>query len=323
MSGAPARTLRAAFAVVAFALLGLLASSRAGADDGWTALGALEARTTPMRNEVEVGEEIVLSIELRGSDARLAEPERGETLGDFDVLGVARDPAGDGSSARWTVRMSTLESGELQPPALRFVGVAGAAGGVAELALPAITVRSLVGDEPDPAAFRDIRGEVEVPAPLSRTLGMALLGLAAALAAALVVYLMLRRRPTPPIEPDAWALLELDRLERAGLPQRREFGRFYDGLTSTVRTYVARRYLIPADRQTTREFLAAAAAPERGLPNDERESLRDLLRLADLVKFAHAEPDESECALHLAAARAFVERTRPTVDAPPREEVAS
>ncbi|MFM7133013.1 MAG: hypothetical protein ACKO0W_01710 [Planctomycetota bacterium] len=314
-------------AMMAGLVLALASGAAAALQESAATLGALRASVTVERNEVEVGEEIVYRVRLEGEGAGRARPARpgeGDQLGDFDLLGFARGDSGAGAP-EWIIRLSTLESGELAPPPLAFTEVPGADGGRAELALPPVVVRSLVGDDPDPAAFRDIRGEVALPMTLAQQVGVGLLALAFLATTALLAYLILRRKPAPPVAPDAWALDELARLESAGLPRRREFGRYYDALTATVRSYVARRYGIPADRQTTREFLAVATEEHR-LPASERETLRDLLRLADLVKFARAEPDESECALHLAEARAFVERTRPlpesAADAPVAEEVA-
>ena len=39
---------------------------------------------------------------------------------------------------------------------------------------------------------------------------------------------------------------------------------------------------------------------------------KEVWRVADLVKFAAMEPSRGECDAHLAEARGFVERTRPT-----------
>ena len=77
-----------------------------------------------------------------------------------------------------------------------------------------------------------------------------------------------------------------------------------------MRRYVSLRYAIPAEQQTSRELLAATRA-HGDFPQDESERVQTLLRLADLVKFAKAEPTRAECDANLAEARGFVERTRP------------
>ena len=280
--------------------------------EGLTVVARVAPREgAPSSTPFEVGSPIVIELRFEGDARTTASLDAAKTLGDFDVVSV-RGPvaAKDGATIAEIVVM-TLESGALAPAPIGVRWAVGGAVKTAEVALPAVEVASLLGKEIDPAKFRDIAGELALSeAPKPRNMVLAAIALvAAAVVAALVAWRLLRARKA--IESaDAWALAALAALEREGLPARGEFARYYDRLVEIVRGYVARRFAMFAERQTSREFLAAATAHAE-FPEGERERLRGLLRLADLVKFAAATPERSECDAHLADARAFVAATKP------------
>jgi hypothetical protein len=292
-----------------------------------TDLGGIVATASASPQIVEVGQAIEVRIEFEdktgGEFARsiaLELPESAQSadspaLGDFDILAL-RGPTVD-ASGRATVLLSlaSYDAGDAVLPALKVSWMRDGARVEGEVKLPTVRIASLVGEEADPTKFRDIQGEVAVPRVLQWGFlaGIAVIALAVA---AIVAWLLLRKRPAVVLAPHEWAHAELARIEREALASRGEFGRYYDELTAVVRGYVARRFAIPADRQTSREF-AAAAQSHSEFPADETTRLRELLRLADLVKFAAAQPTREECDAHLAEARAFVERTKP-IDDPAR-----
>lgn len=299
-----------AFADVDLSLEGLNVSARVAPRAG-------AAKDAPF----EVGTPIAYRLIFSGDARASVSIDVGRTIGDFDVLSL-RGPtaASDGTSVADLVVM-TLESGTVAPPPITVRWAIAGVAKSASIALPAIEVKSLLGETIDPARFRDIAGEValaEDAASRSRVLVPALAALALVAVAAFVAWRLLRgvRREIPP---DAWAREALADLERKGLPARGDFAIFYDRLTEIVRGYVVRRFGIPAERQTSREFLAAASGVA-AFPAAERDRLRDLLRLADLVKFASARPDVAECDAHLADARAFIEATRPREPAAPSSD---
>ncbi|MBI1304140.1 MAG: hypothetical protein GC172_10180 [Phycisphaera sp.] len=311
------RTL-ALLAVVAVALFAAARASAAQSppDAVRTELDGLVAVTSLARGEggdareLEVGQSIEIRVRLEGAAAARATIETPRTLGDFDVLSATQPVRVADGVFEATIVVSTLESGERTPPALPLRWLVDGSLRRGEAALPALAIASLVGDEFDPAGFRDIAGELPPPGTGPPWVALAVIALFLLAAVGAILWGVLRRGPAAPPEPDAWALAELARLSAEGLPARREYGRFADALSGIVRRYAALRFAIPAEKLTTREFVRAAESHAE-FPPDETVRLRSLLTLADLVRFAHAEPDSSECDAQLAEAQRLVEATRP------------
>jgi hypothetical protein len=319
-----------------------------------TILEGITVTVTAARALVEVGEPIEFTIRFEGESAASARIDIGETLedaseaasddtttaiepdsnapvdpstnatpvvvrGTFDVLKLTQ-PVRDDAGV-WTAHLmlSCYDAGTITPPSItvQWMSVVGSDAQERDglVALPTIIIQSIVGETYDSTQFRDIRGTVEIIEPWQLWLWIISTVVVIAIVVC-VVYFLTRPKPIVPIPAHVWALSELTRIEAQALPAKGEFGGYYDALTAVVRTYIARRYEIPADRQTTREFLRAAQTHHL-FPATQTEQLRHLLRLADLVKFASATAERSECDLHLAQARALVELTRevtPLVD---------
>ena len=237
------------------------------------------------------------------------------TLGVFDVLSISTprvEQAADGTVyAICTVVLSTLDAGTQTPDPLVVMYTAGGVEREGRVLFPSFPVTSLLGEEIDPANYRDIQGPIEIPEPVDWMRVVVLGSVCIALAAVgWWAYQLWRRRARRVVEPDAWAIAALAQLERAPYLEEGDFARFYDALTSIARRYTAARFAIPAEQQTTREFLDSVASREE-FPTQERDRLQRVLRLADLVKFASATRDHASCLRDIAEVRAFVEATRP------------
>ena len=134
----------------------------------------------------------------------------------------------------------------------------------------------------------------------------------------LITYLQSRARksedevlPTEPLRPaEEVALEKLDAIREQKIWQTGQVKEYHTQLTDVVREYIARRFEVSSVEQTSDETLRAM----RGLLCDKKElyeSLREMLTLADLVKFAKwtATPDENEKSLR--SAYTFVKETTP------------
>ena len=275
-----------------------------------TELGGVRAEVTAQA-EGEVGAAIACTLRFTGPDAASVSVDAPESLGEFDVL--ALEPARrEGDATVFVLTLATYAAGEQRPAPLEARWIHAGESSTGSVEFPPLRIASLLapaaGGQVDPTKFRDIAGAIELPGPFQWWPWAA--GAAAVALAGGAAWLVLRARAELPLEPDAWALRELARLEGSALPARSEYGRYYDELTGIVRRYVSLRYAIRAEQQTSRELIDAARQHDE-FPADEADQLKSLLRLADLVKFAQAEPTRAECDANLAEARGFVERTRP------------
>lgn len=180
--------------------------------------------------------------------------------------------------------------------------------------------------------YRDIKSPEEVPYIFAEFKELVFLGLGIAVLLGVLFFFLIRwlnrkkqepdPKPKQPIIPaHVIALKELEQLRSEGLWQKGNYKGYHSRLTEIVRGYIERRMQINALEMTTAEVIASMrrAGLDRKAPVDE---LEQILRLADLVKFAKEKPlaDENERAFALALQ--FVEETKPTRSAETKEEGA-
>ena len=115
-------------------------------------------------------------------------------------------------------------------------------------------------------------------------------------------------RAAPPQPPHVVAIKALEALHHQKLWQNGKFKQYYSGITDILRTYIAGRYGIGAMEMTSDEIIAAMRGVE--LPQKSAMDLADILRDADLVKFAKAEPDAEQNENDYLKAYYFVEETK-------------
>ena len=115
---------------------------------------------------------------------------------------------------------------------------------------------------------------------------------------------------TKPKEPaHIIALRELDKLKREKLWQQNKVKKYYTRLTEIIRTYIEHRFQIMALEQTSYEILQSFT--HLGIvDNQSYEILSQMLRLADLVKFAKEKPLPDENEFSLKNAYLFVNNTK-------------
>ncbi|WP_029905397.1 hypothetical protein [Prevotella sp. 10(H)] len=151
--------------------------------------------------------------------------------------------------------------------------------------------------------------------PLIIFLVLALIGLA--------VYFYIRKKnkgyfftPKVVLPPHVVALQELDKLKSSKLWQKGQEKEYYTELTDILRHYIDRRFNIDAPEMISDDIIAAVH-----LATDTKsatDGLSQILKLADLVKFAKYSPFADENDLSLVNAYLFVNQTkleeRPTLE---------
>lgn len=290
----------------------------------------IRAKLTCASDRAEVGQTISVEVNVvTTASAQFESLEIPEQLGKFETRNVVRTSTreGESRSSRITFQMSTYDSQEVVLPALniKWKDEAGAQQTL-ELGPVSFEVNSLIGENFDPAQFKDIKGAVAIDLGWNWWM-IALIG---AGIGGICLLLLLRRakkqKALRELPCDIWALAQFDALERENLVSKGEVHAYWVSLSTVVREYIERRFDIAAPDQTTKEFLARAGDhPLIGAQH--RHVLTDFLRAADMVKFAAHRPPAQDCARGLAAARDFVRDTapvaEPTVPAAQRSEVTT
>lgn len=119
-------------------------------------------------------------------------------------------------------------------------------------------------------------------------------------------------RPAPPLPPHVEAIKALETLHNQKLWQNSRYKAYYSGLSDILRHYIVRRWNIGALEMTSDEIIETMRGVE--LPDKARRDLSSLLRDADLVKFAKAEPDSEQNENDYLKSYYFVEETKPVVE---------
>lgn len=127
------------------------------------------------------------------------------------------------------------------------------------------------------------------------------------------------RRPPVAIPPEELAIRELDKIANEKLWQKGHIKQYYTRITEVVRQYIASRFDINAMEMTSDEIVENLEE----LKTDNSvifNELYELLRTADLVKFAKYNPLPAENERTLQLAYSFVNNTKKTS---PTEDVQS
>lgn len=263
------------------------------------------------RAEIRLGEQVLLQLETPLGRGMVQWPAIGDTLTSrVEVVRASpTDTLRERGVARRTLHITAFDTGYWAIPPLRFM----VGGKPAETEALLLHVTGVPLDEG--GAPRPEKPLIELPfSPLwwarqhAAWIGAAL---AIAAVAAAVALLMKRKRAAPP--PEALAvepplhervLAALAMLERERLWQQGEHKAYQSRLTDLLRGYVEERYQVPALERTTDELMHELRVST--MPPDHQALLGNMLRAADLVKFAKALPSPAENEQLMSSAVRFV-----------------
>ena len=198
-----------------------------------------------------------------------------------------------------TLTITSWDSGCWAVPPFRFV----INGDTTETEAMLITVNTVQVDTT--GAIKDIKEIYEVPYSWKDWLRENwpwVAGGAAALAALATFIIWLVRRKRKPrkvvetVEPEKpsheRALLALEVLDQKRLWQQGLVKDYHSGVTDILRGYIEERFGVPAMESTTDELIAALGVSS--MNSGQHEQLTNLLRMADMVKFAKWTPLPAE-----------------------------
>jgi hypothetical protein len=166
------------------------------------------------------------------------------------------------------------------------------------------------------ATFKPIKGPRNAPITFMEVLPwiIGILGFLAILGLALWYFLRRQRKSSPvpvfekpKIPPYKTAIEHLEELRHKKLWQNGHVKTYYSEMTDIVRVYIQNQFGVPAVEMTTDEILIGIKPLQI---NDEAvNKLKHCLQLADLVKFAKAEPSPLEHDICLDNSLVFVKES--------------
>lgn len=156
-----------------------------------------------------------------------------------------------------------------------------------------------------------------------------LLGLLAAalIAAAVYIYIMYRRtgaiipRKAKPIDPYAEAMAALGRLRSKRLAESGKEKEYYTDLVDILRVYLQQRFNINAMEMSSTQILDSLRRNPDTRDNQPR--IKQILELADFVKFAKVRPMPDDNIKSFNTVEQFVESTKPVPVEPEQEAAAN
>jgi hypothetical protein len=176
----------------------------------------------------------------------------------------------------------------------------------------------------------DIKPQKDMPFKFAEVAGYAKWAAIALIIIALLLYAAYRIlrhygksfadifHPAPPLPPHEVARMALERLYVQRLWQAEKHKLYYSSLTDILRTYIDGRFGVSAMEMTSDEIIEAMR--EVDLPQKSAMDLTQVLRDADLVKFAKAMPEAEENEAAYSAVWNFVEQTKPVEEVADEED---
>lgn len=241
------------------------------------------------------------------------------TLSGIEVLSLlSNDTAYDESNRIKRIHqqylITSFDSGRHEVPGFRFFQITGQDTVLAMSQAIYLDVTT-VPIEPE-AEIKDIKDIADVSLSLMDYLNWILLAVVLIILSVLGYYLYSRYKKgkpivsifqKPPLPPHTLALNNFEELRRKKLWQQGRIKEFHSGLTDILRIYIEGRFAIPAMEMVTVDILQAIHDNKEIEPLSP--SIQYILQLADLVKFAKAEPLPDEHEKSLQDAIHFVKAT--------------
>jgi len=163
--------------------------------------------------------------------------------------------------------------------------------------------------------IHDIVGPMEVPPPPSAFKwwhGLLLLAVATGAVWFFMAYNSEKAiAKAPPVPAHVIAFQRLKELGEAGYAEKGEFKLFFQELSDILRGYIEGRYGLRATDQTTEEFLHAIRESSHFGP-EQQQTLKDFMKLSDLVKFAEHQPGDEDIQSAFTHCREFIVATQET-----------
>ncbi len=272
--------------------------------------------------KIMIGDRVRLQLQVEHpAKQKVLFPALPDTISKIEVLERSKIdtiPSADNSiiTERQIITITSFDSGHYVLPPFKFV-VDKDTNKIAETEALLLSVYAPKVDTTQ--AIKEIKGPLDLPFSFKEALPY-IIGGVVILAIIIGLYYFFKNRKKKPEEiaikipsrpAHEIALEALKELESEKIWQTQESGVkiYHSRISDIIRTYIEHRYKIPAMELTTYEILNNFKRTSMG--EEQKEKLKQLLQLSDLVKFAKVQPLPNEHELSMANAFDFVSSTIP------------
>jgi len=272
-------------------------------------------------NNIMIGDQIYLNLNvLQNKNVKVRFPDLEKILSpEIELLEEIKSDTSSTAKDQIQIdcqyRITSFDTGKVEVPSLVFIYQVENRIDSVKTNPMALNVRTVKVDSAK--TIFDIKGPQSAPISFRELLPY-ILGLIALAAFAFIIWYLIKRFkqrkseyiPEKPREPaHVIALRELDKLKEEKLWQNDQVKLYYTRLADILRTYLWHRYDIKTLERTTDEILDSLK--NTGFSDDELfDKLENVLRTADLVKFARLHPMPEENDTNLTHAYEFVNQTK-------------
>lgn len=301
----------------------LLAQAQVEGGEARLQQGPFQVTASIDRARFELGQSARLTYRIEGPanvQFTFPEPDKLELKPVVVKDGASLALPGQGERKTWEIRLkvTAYETGNLTLPEWELRYLPQGSSSAQLLKTPALKLqvdRVPAGPTDQPGQIRDAKGLQLQPIPLILwLLGLLALGLLGALVYALKRWMQKPRvvASAPLLAPYPWALKQLEELRQQRWDREGRWEEHYEKLTYLLRFYLGWRMSCPLLEQTTSEILKTLT-----LEHEAHRQLKEILEVADLVKFARLYPALEKSEQHLQWASALVEQHAPPSEVKP------
>ncbi|MBD3224469.1 MAG: hypothetical protein GF313_07055 [Caldithrix sp.] len=298
----------------------LLVSNNSRAQDSKHTLIEVESRVDT--SVITIGDRVTYSIIINYREGlRTERPGEGVNLGMFQIKDYkVHDPKKQNGRIieHFDYHISVYDTGHYTIPAFPIAYFPSDSSNdyrIIEADPIDITVKSILSGD-GARELKDIKPPKSIPFNYAFWISMAVIVLLLGIIG-YIGYRMWKKRkekgylftpPKPPRPAHEVALEQLQVLFNSQLISQKKYKIFFTELSNIMRSYLEKRFFIPALEETTTGILRNIHKHIND--EDDIQQLRDVLFLADMVKFAKHIPDEASISKARQAAVRFVEDTK-------------
>ncbi len=285
-------------------------------------------------SSVLIGKQATLSLELvKPLKGSIQWPAIADSIGSIDVIskGTIDTLSANSTSVtlHQTLKIAAFDSGVYEIPPFLFFS-----GNPTDTNLLAATNTLLLSVQIVPVdttkSIRDIRGVRDVPFNWRDYLYYIIAGIILLHLILIGIYLYLRIKrkkglpglfkSEPEIPPHTVAIEALKKLDEGKHWQNGQYKFYHATISDILRTYIEKRWSVPAMEQTTDEILGSLLI--QFIDESLKQKLSNILRISDLAKFAKLQPLAHENEQSMREALEFINMTIPAEVMSKKEEQA-